>query len=68
MVKNGQIQRKNLAIETLKEEELLSELRIVGVDDVKEAKQVTLEPNGQVSAIKVRPAKPVQNKDKRLFA
>lgn len=63
MVKNGQIQRKNLAKERLNEEELLSELRMMGVDDVKEVKQATLEPNGKVSVIQEDWAKPVQRQD-----
>lgn len=63
IVKNGQIQRKNLARERLNEEELLSELRLMGVDDVKEVKQATLEPNGKISVIQEDWAKPVQRQD-----
>lgn len=63
MVKNGQIQRKNLAKERLNEEELLSELRMMGVEDVKEVKQATLEPNGKISVLQEEWAKPVQRQD-----
>lgn len=63
VVKNGEIQRKNLAKERLNEEELFSELRIMGVDDVKEVKQATLEPNGQLSVLQEEWAKPVQRQD-----
>ena len=63
VVKNGQIQRKNLAKERLNEEELFSELRMMGVDDIKEVKQATLEPNGKVSVIQEEWAKPVQRQD-----
>jgi uncharacterized membrane protein YcaP (DUF421 family) len=63
MVKNGQIQRKNLAKERLNEEELLSELRMMGVEDIKEVKQATLEPNGKISVIQEEWAKPVQRQD-----
>jgi uncharacterized membrane protein YcaP (DUF421 family) len=63
LVKNGQIQRKNLAKERVNEDELLSELRLMGVDDVKEVKQATLEPNGKVSVIQEDWAKPVQRQD-----
>jgi len=63
MVKNGQIQRKNLAKERLNEEELFSELRLMGVEDVKEVKQATLEPNGKISVIQEEWAKPVQRQD-----
>ncbi|HSL29067.1 MAG TPA: YetF domain-containing protein [Anaerolineales bacterium] len=63
VVKNGQIQRKNLAKERLNESELFSELRLMGVEDVKEVKQATLEPNGQISVIQEEWAKPVQRQD-----
>src|SRR5512134_244541 len=63
VVKNGQIQRKNLAKERLNEEELFSELRLMGVEDVKEVKQATLEPNGKISVLKEEWAKPVQYQD-----
>lgn len=63
MVKNGQIQHKNLAKERLNEEELLSELRMMGVDEVKEVKQATLEPNGKISVLQEDWAKPVQRQD-----
>jgi uncharacterized membrane protein YcaP (DUF421 family) len=63
MVKNGQIQHKNLAKERLNEDELRSELRMMGVDDVKEVKQATLEPNGKISVIQEDWAKPVQRQD-----
>jgi uncharacterized membrane protein YcaP (DUF421 family) len=63
LVKNGQIQRKNLAKERLNEDELLSELRLMGVEDVKEVKQATLEPNGKISVIQEDWAKPVQRQD-----
>lgn len=63
LVKDGQIQRKNLAKERLNQEELLSELRMMGVDDVKEVKQATLEPNGKISVLQEEWAKPVQRQD-----
>lgn len=63
VVKNGEIQRKNLAKERLNEQELFSELRMMGVDDVKEVKQATLEPNGKISVIQEEWAKPVQRQD-----
>jgi uncharacterized membrane protein YcaP (DUF421 family) len=63
VVKNGQIQRKNLAKERLNEQELFSELRMMGVDDIKEVKQATLEPNGKVSVLQEEWAKPVQRQD-----
>jgi len=63
VVKNGEIQRKNLAKERLNEEELFSELRLMGVEEVEEVKQATLEPNGTISVLLEDWAKPVQRQD-----
>lgn len=63
VVKNGEIQHKNLARERLNEEELFSELRMMGVEDPREVKQATLEPNGKISVLKEDWAKPVQYRD-----
>jgi len=63
MVKSGKIQRKNLAKERLNEEELFSELRLTGVDNLEEVKQATLEPNGTISVLLEDWAKPVQYND-----
>jgi len=63
MVENGQIQRKNLAKERLNESELFSELRMMGVENVKEVKRATLEPNGRISVLLEEWAKPIQRQD-----
>lgn len=63
LVKNGRIQKKELAKERLNEEELFSELRMASVDNLEEVKQATLEPNGSVSVLLEDWAKPVQYQD-----
>lgn len=63
LVKNGRIQHKELARERLNEDELYSGLRLMSIDDIKEVKQATLEPNGQISVLKEDWAKPVQKQD-----
>lgn len=63
LVKNGRIQRKELARERINETELFSGLRLMDVDDIKEVKQATLEPNGQISVLKEEWAKPLQKQD-----
>jgi uncharacterized membrane protein YcaP (DUF421 family) len=63
LVKGGKIQHKALARERLNEEELFSGLRLMEVDDVKEVKQATLEPNGNISVLLEDWAKPVQKQD-----
>lgn len=63
LVEGGRIQHKALARERLNEDELFSGLRLMDVDDVKEVKQATLEPNGQISVLLEDWAKPVQKQD-----
>lgn len=63
LVKNGRIQRRELARERINETELFSGLRLMDVDDIKEVKQATLEPNGQISVLKEDWAKPLQKQD-----
>lgn len=63
LVKNGRIQHKALAKERLNENELWSGLRMMDVDDIKEVKQATLEPNGQISVLLEDWAKPAQKQD-----
>jgi uncharacterized membrane protein YcaP (DUF421 family) len=63
LVKNGRIQHKALAKERLNEDELWQGLRLMDVDDIKEVKQATLEPSGQISVLLEDWAKPVQKQD-----
>ena len=63
LVKGGKIQHKALAKERLNEDELWSGLRLMEVDDIKEVKQATLEPSGQISVLLEDWAKPAQKQD-----
>lgn len=63
LVEVGRVQHRALARERLSETDLLSGLRLMDVDDVKEVKQATLEPNGQISVLLKDWAKPVQKND-----
>lgn len=67
LVKAGRIQHKALAKERLNEDELWSGLRMMEVDDIKEVKQATLEPNGQISVLLEDWAKPAQKQDLPAF-
>ena len=64
LVKSGKIQHKALARARLNEDELWSGLRMMEVDDIKEVKQATLEPSGQLSVLLEDWAKPAQ---KRIY-
>lgn len=63
LVEHGEIKRDAMAKERMSEEELWSELRLQSVDELKEVKRATMEPNGQVSVIQEDWARPVQKGD-----
>lgn len=54
LVKSGKILRRNLRSVWMTPEELMSELRINEIDDVKKVKAAYLESNGEISAIKYK--------------
>jgi uncharacterized membrane protein YcaP (DUF421 family) len=67
VIENGKLVQAGLQREWMRQENLLSALRLNGEEHPKEVKQATLEPEGQVSAIKAESNKPVNKKDLRLF-
>jgi uncharacterized membrane protein YcaP (DUF421 family) len=52
LVKNGRMLRRNMEKELITEDELLSQLRQQGVDDISVVQQVCLESNGEFSVIR----------------
>ena len=54
LVKNGRMQRKNMRAELISDNDLLSQLRLHGVDNIQEVKQAFLEGDGKISVIKRR--------------
>ena len=63
LVEHGQIDRDALAAERISEDELWSNLRSHGIDDITEVKKACLEPSGQVSVILEEWAEPIQKRD-----
>jgi len=51
LVKNGRFIRRNMDKELITEEDLWSQLRQQGIEDISEVKQVILESNGHFSVI-----------------
>lgn len=51
LVREGRLIRKNLAEELMTEEELMSQLRLQGVDRLEDVKAAYIEGNGQISVI-----------------
>lgn len=52
LVTNGRVLRKTLKEELMTEEELMTQLRLNGVEDVAEVKAAYLEGNGEISVLK----------------
>jgi uncharacterized membrane protein YcaP (DUF421 family) len=52
LIRDGQLQRRNMRRELLTEEEVLSQLREQGVDDVKDVRLAFIEPDGAFSVLK----------------
>ncbi len=51
LVKNGQMLRRNMRRELVTEDELKSQLRLHGVDDVSDVKQALMEGDGRISVV-----------------
>jgi uncharacterized membrane protein YcaP (DUF421 family) len=52
LVKDGKILRRNMRQELVSEDELMSQLRLQGVDDLAEVKEACMEGNGEISVVK----------------
>ena len=65
IVKDGKLQKDGMRAERMNEDEVFSELRHSGVDDVKEVRLAVVECDGHVSVIRHEWAKAVQKKDHR---
>ena len=63
VIEKGQLHYPGLRAERLNEKDVLSELRLHGVDDLREVKLAAIEYNGQLSVIRQDWADPVQKAD-----
>ena len=63
LVKDGVIDRKGMKIELMNEEDLRSLLRLQGIDDIRDVKEATLEPDGALSVIKTEAARELRKDD-----
>src|SRR6187401_1064916 len=66
LVRDGRLNRRNLARELISDDELMTQLRLQGVQDLSEVKAAAMEGNGQISVVKRDPGKDAQpNNDPR---
>jgi uncharacterized membrane protein YcaP (DUF421 family) len=68
LIRDGRLLRKTLQEELMTEEELMTQLRLNGVEDVSEVKAAYLEGNGEVSVIKVEQGGDSQGKGSKATA
>jgi uncharacterized membrane protein YcaP (DUF421 family) len=64
LIKNGEMQRRNMRKEMITKEELMSQLRLQGIEDISEVKESFLEPGGNVSIIKKEPDDDIKKPEK----
>jgi uncharacterized membrane protein YcaP (DUF421 family) len=63
IVKDGELQRKGMRQERMNEKDVMAELRLNGVEDIREVKLAVVEVDGEVSVIQQEWAEPVQKAD-----
>ena len=63
LVRNGTMDRDGMRREHVNEEELWSLLRLQGIDDLRDVKEATLEPDGVLSVLKTDEARELQKRD-----
>jgi uncharacterized membrane protein YcaP (DUF421 family) len=68
LIANGRVMRKALAEELMTEDELMTQLRLNGVEEVEDVRAAYLEGNGDVSVIKRDPGGDAQGKGSKAAA
>ena len=63
IVKNGKLQRKGMRKERMNEKEVFAELRLNGIDDLREVKLAIVENDGEVSVIRQEWAEPLEKRN-----
>ena len=63
VLEKGQLHYPGMRAELMNEKDVLSELRLHGIDDLREVKVAIVEPNGNLSVIRQDWAEPVQKAD-----
>lgn len=63
VIENGQFQRKGMRKEQINEKEIMAQLRLNGIDDLREIKLAVIEDSGEVSFIKQDWAQELQKSD-----
>lgn len=65
LVRHGRVLRENLKRENITDEELASQLRVQGVDDLGEVEEVLLEGDGQLSVVRKDSERPTRSRPRQ---
>jgi uncharacterized membrane protein YcaP (DUF421 family) len=63
LVEDGRLQRAGMRRERMNEDEVMAELRLQGVEDLREVKRAWLETSGEISVLKQEWAEPLRRAD-----
>ena len=63
LIENGRLQSKAMRRERMNEDEVMAELRVQGIEDLREIKRATIETTGEVSVLKHEWAQPLRRAD-----
>jgi uncharacterized membrane protein YcaP (DUF421 family) len=66
LIRNGKLMHRNMRRELITEEELRSQLRLQGVNDIVQVKMAAIEPDGRISVIVQKPAASTGAREKRV--
>ena len=67
LVENGELRRENMRRELVTVEELRSQLRLQGIDDLSEVRRAYMEPDGQVSVLRADGEQPERSGPSRTL-
>jgi uncharacterized membrane protein YcaP (DUF421 family) len=66
LVRDGRILRRNMEKELIQEDELMSQLRQQGVDDIADVKRAYIEGDGHISVVTRTPGEARNNRDRAV--
>jgi uncharacterized membrane protein YcaP (DUF421 family) len=67
LVNDGKLNRRNMRKELITEEELMSQVRQQGIEDISDVQRACIEGDGQISIVKKEKGADAQKKDARSF-
>jgi uncharacterized membrane protein YcaP (DUF421 family) len=66
LVRNGKLLRQNMRRELISEDELMSQLRLQGVNSVAEVRMAAIEPDGRISVVMRKSSTRTVSPEKRV--